>query len=216
MSLSRPRHILLKDVAYESIKQLLNGGVLTPGELVSESYLVELLKMSRTPIRAALQRLEHEGIVRTHPKQGVYIRDISPREVREVFDLRIALETFAVRKIIQDATDEAIATLREIVEKQLQPLDERDADQFMFYDSLFHFTIMNLCGNREMIRVFQNIQDKLSIYGSEIFRRKIDRLDSSFAEHNEIVLSIEQRNEETASENMRKHLEFGKKIMLEV
>lgn len=215
LSSTRPRHILLKDVAYESIKKLLNNGVLSPGELVSESYLVEMLKMSRTPIRAALQRLEHEGIVRTHPKQGVYIRDISPREVREVFDLRIALETFAVRRVVQTATDEDIASLREIVEKQLEPLNKRDVNLFMSYDALFHFTIMKLCGNQEMIKIFSNIQDKLNLYGREIFRKRLDRFDSSFSEHSHILLSIEQRDEEAACRNMEEHLEFGKRIMLD-
>ena len=89
--------VLLKDQAYENLKNLILEEVFAPGTFLSERQLAARLDMSKTPIRSALERLETEGYVAVSPQQGIVVRESSLREIVDLFDIRIALEVFVVQ-----------------------------------------------------------------------------------------------------------------------
>ena len=91
--------VLLKDQAYENLKNLILEEVFAPGTFLSERQLAARLDMSKTPIRSALERLETEGFVTVSPQQGIVVRESSLREIVDLFDIRIALEVFVVQSI---------------------------------------------------------------------------------------------------------------------
>src|SRR6516162_1995631 len=86
--------VLLRQRAYGELKELIQSGALPAGAFLSERQLVGRLGMSKTPIRAALQQLEGEGLVSVSPQQGILVRELSAREILELFDLRAAVEPF--------------------------------------------------------------------------------------------------------------------------
>ena len=90
---------LLKEQAYAALKERILTGAFPSGELLSERQLVaELGGMSKTPIRAALERLEADGLVRISPQQGILVREISIREIVEIFDLRLIHDTLGDKR----------------------------------------------------------------------------------------------------------------------
>ena len=91
--------LLLKERAYSEIKQRLQAGEYASGTFLSERQLAIQLGMSKTPIRAALERLEQEGFVAISPHQGVIIRDLSVHEIADQYEFREALETFVARRM---------------------------------------------------------------------------------------------------------------------
>ncbi|TVX76526.1 GntR family transcriptional regulator [Peribacillus simplex] len=98
--------------------------------------------MSRTPIRSALQRLEHDGLVRIYPKQGIYICDISVKQVNEVYEIRIAPETFALRKLSHSIEKHQLEELYDILNKQYEYIKNEDSYSALEYDMRFHLRIM--------------------------------------------------------------------------
>jgi DNA-binding GntR family transcriptional regulator len=97
--LNDDRPVLLKEQAYQQLKQMLVDGTYVPGTFLSERRLAEQLGMSKTPVRAALERVEAEGYVTVSPQQGIVVRELSLREIKEHFEIRMALETHIVRRL---------------------------------------------------------------------------------------------------------------------
>src|SRR5205823_13426599 len=91
---------LLKDDAYERIKQLIQTQVFKPGTFLAERELAARLGMSKTPVRSALERLQTEGFVQIAPKQGAVVREPSLHEIVDMIDFRIALEPYVLRRLV--------------------------------------------------------------------------------------------------------------------
>ncbi|MCU7712688.1 GntR family transcriptional regulator [Priestia sp. JV24] len=216
MKKTLPKKEFLKDQAYNKIKELLTRGELSPGEFLSEGYLSEELGMSRTPIRSAIQRFEHEGIVRIHPKQGIYICDISIQQVNEIYEARSVLETFAIRKLSHAIKQHQIQALQDILTLQFEEIQKQDIYLSLKYDTEFHLKIMELAENKEMYEMFKSIEAKLSFYGQKVLTKKIDRLLQTYEEHLLIVTELEKGNVESAVHYMEEHLEKGRRILLDL
>src|SRR4051794_4236895 len=86
-----PARSFLKDEAYEKIKGRLLEGDYAPGSFLSERQLAENLGMSKTPVKAALERLESEGFIAVSPQQGIVVRELSVREIADQYEIRAAL-----------------------------------------------------------------------------------------------------------------------------
>jgi DNA-binding GntR family transcriptional regulator len=211
-----PKKEFLKDQAYNNIKKLLMKGELSPGEFLSEGYLSEELGMSRTPIRSAIQRLEHEGIVKIHPKQGIYICDISIQQVNEIYEARAVLETFAIRKLSQTIERHQIQELQDILDHQFKEIQNQDIYLSLKYDTEFHLKIMELIENKEMYEMFKSIEAKLSFYGKKVLTKKMERLLQTYEEHLLILTELEKGNAESAVHNMEEHLQKGRRILLDI
>src|SRR5436190_20506982 len=94
-----PVRAYLKDEAYTQLKQRLLSSHYPPGSFLSERQLARDLGMSKTPVKAALERLEAEGYVAVSPQQGIVVRELSIREIADQYEIRAALESFAVRTL---------------------------------------------------------------------------------------------------------------------
>src|SRR5215510_8543834 len=90
---------LLKERAYRHIKQRILNGSFAPAEFLSERQLAGQLAMSKTPVRAALERLESEGLITTSPQQGIIVRDLSVEQIADLYEMRLALETYVARTL---------------------------------------------------------------------------------------------------------------------
>jgi DNA-binding GntR family transcriptional regulator len=215
MNLKKPNKTFLKDQAYEEIKKLIVNGDLVPGEFLSEGFLCEQLEMSRTPIRSALQRLELDGILRIHPKQGIYISDISVKQINEVYEIRSALETFALRKLSKNIKKHQLVELHDILNKQYEYVKSEDTNLSLEYDMMFHLKIMEFIENEQMLEMFKSIRDKLKFYGNEVLKKKEIRLRQTYEEHLSILEDLENGNAEEVVQKIEEHLQNGKRTLLE-
>ena len=92
--------------AYEDLRALFQDGTYSPGDFLTEGELARRLRMSKTPVRTALTRLEMDGFVTVSPQQGIVVREPSIHEIVDLFDIRTALETFVVRRLAGNLTPE--------------------------------------------------------------------------------------------------------------
>lgn len=215
MNLKKPKRSFLKDIAYEKIKTLIVHGDLAPGEFLSEGFLCEQLEMSRTPIRSALQRLEHDGILRIHPKQGIYICDISVKQINEVYEIRIALETFALRKLSKRIKKHQLEELHDILRQQYEYVKSENFNLSLEYDTMFHLKIMEFIENEQMLEMFKSIRDKLKFYGNEVLKKKANRLRQTYEEHLLILEELEKGNTEEVVKKIEEHLQNGRRTLLD-
>ena len=138
----------LADKAYAAIKSAIMCNELTPGTILAEENLASQLGISRTPLRAALQRLQHEEILTQNGKNMV-VAEVTEREVRDICTVRMQLEPLAVHLLAQNGglTEKQLDHLYLCGEKQLNALHAGDNETFLDQDALFHVSLAQLTGN---------------------------------------------------------------------
>ena len=149
--LSTPQN--LTALAYQSIKKHILAGKLGHEVRLTEEALSQQLGISKSPIREALNGLEHEGLICIEPRRGAYLRQFSAKEVEDLYNLREMLEVYAVS--IAKITPDLIRDLKESASsaplRRCWKADDRTGH--IEEDARFHGLIARAAGNRELSRV---------------------------------------------------------------
>jgi len=147
--------------AYEDLKNLLMKGAYVTRDFLTEGELARRLKMSKTPVRTALTRLEMDGFVTVSPQQGIVVRESSVHEVLDIFDIRMALETFVVRRLATTITPSQIERLRANLEAQSKAAKAQDNPTTTRLDTEFHLLLCEFADNQEIRDVMERLRAKL-------------------------------------------------------
>ena len=204
-----PQRAGLKQLAYQELKRLILAGELAGGSVQSVRKLAAQLQMSKTPIHAAIERLEAEGLVMLAPQQGVVIRELSVHDIVNHFEIRQALEPYVLRRLAGHLTEEQIEQLRQNLEKLHQCVDKKDSAAFMQVDAAFHQLLCDFFRNDEINRVMQQLRDKVQRVIFRIAEHFPERMGETHAEHHAIVESLVREDGEQAAHLMSEHLEQG-------
>ncbi|MEX2402380.1 MAG: GntR family transcriptional regulator [Rhodothermales bacterium] len=208
------RRVLLKDKAYEEIKQGILDGRFAPGTFLAERWLADTLEMSKTPVRAAIGRLEAEGFLSVSPQQGIVVRSLSFEEIIDHYDMRIALESFVARRLSGRLTVEQEASLREEIEAQRAVAAASDVAAYVVRDAGFHVLLCKFARNQEIVRVMERQYDKLNRIIHRVMDEDPSRMASSTEEHEAILDAIAEGKGDQAAENMAAHMEYGKRHLI--
>lgn len=206
--------VLLKERAYCELKQLIQDASLEPGTFLSERQLAERLGMSKTPIKAALERLELEGFVSVSPQQGIVVRGLSVHEVSDQFEIRLALEPFIVRAIAGKVSDSQGRRLRDNLRRQKAAAKKRAESRLVELDTEFHLLLCECHGNGEFVRILTQLREKIHRVIGRVFQQNPQRLTESCDEHEAIVDAILSGDARLASRRMEEHLDVGRQSML--
>ena len=203
-----PEPQTLADQAYADIKRMIFDFALMPGDRFSESELAQRVKVSRTPLRQALQRLAGEGFLQVFPKLGWQVAPLDFDTFDELYDLRILLECEAVRQLSEAEQRPGLQALADV---WLVPADERlaDAAEVGALDERFHHLLVQGCGNREMVRVHHEITERIRIIRRLDFT-KPPRVEATYDEHARILRAILRRRADEAARLLRAHVEQSK------
>lgn len=196
---------VLRDRIYEALKKaILSVDVYRDDVRLDERRLAEELGVSRTPIREALGRLEHEGLVRTVPRRGAFVARKSKKDILEMITVWAALESLAARLITERASDEEIASLRKMFvtfkDNKLEArIDEYSETNIKFHQALFQISHCDL---------LNQMTENLFLHMRWIRMRTIaddDRASRSIIDHMNIIEALEARNAELAERLTREH-----------
>lgn len=196
------------EIAYVKIKEMIFRGVITSNCSISENSLVEKLGISRTPIRAALQRLKFEGILKIIPNQGIVIHEPSIEEAREKIELRVAVELYILKKCINLICEEDIENLHEIVDLQCAASKRGDFFEVLQCDKEFHTYLLKFYKNEIMTEIMLNFRERffnLSLRG--LAKRTATRMKETLEEHRNIISALEKHDFEEASDLLERHIE---------
>jgi DNA-binding GntR family transcriptional regulator len=191
----------LTALAYKSIKAYILREDLDEKIRLTEELLSKQLGISKSPVREALNSLHTEGLIRIEARKGAYLRVHSSKEVKDLYDLREALEVYAVGVV--ELTPRLIADLRQSRQHTRKLLKANDKLGHIEEDTRFHGLIASATGNAELCRVLDNIQSQIWIC-----RRKTYELSSSTAPdaHRAILEALENGNRKEAQAAMRNHI----------
>jgi len=205
---------LLKEHAYEEIKRRLLRADYPPGSFLSERQLAEDLGMSKTPVKAALERLEHEGFITVSPQQGIVVREMALAEIADVYQIRLALEGYTVRVVAGKLKPDQAVALRDNLAAQAAILGRGDVETGVRLDARFHLLFAEFLGNQEILRVSHALRDKMQRVITAVFRINPGRIDSSYVEHKAIAEAVLGGDGAEAARLIEHHLAVGKQYLL--
>lgn len=139
---SNARYTTVGDLAYSLLREAILRGVLEPGALLRQDALADALGMSRIPIRSALLQLESDGLVEIRPHRGAIVKIHTPAQVKEIYETRIVLESYALRKAIATMTPERLKRLDRLAARmdrvgRVEPGDAFINAEVAFYRELY-------------------------------------------------------------------------------
>lgn len=192
------------DRVYDRVKSMAITYQIRPGERVNEVEFTRKLKVSRTPLREALNRLVIEGFLTISPKRGFFSRPLDAKEIFDSYELRGAIEVFAIRLACVRATNEELADLEQFVIESRDEAEDQNATKLLRLDEMFHEKISELSRNQEIVRAVKGINGKIH------FVRWIDmrsgRRAVTQSEHLKIVRELKKRNADRAAALMGSHI----------
>ena len=206
----------LSDEVYTYLEPKLVSGKLKYGDTLNIKHLAQQLGVSTIPIRDALKRLEHEGVVVIQPRSSCYVAEPSQKDVLDAFELREMIEMQAIRSIYRTITDEQLAGLEETV-GQMQEIvshpPEEHLAEYIQLDSKFHNVLCDLAGNRFLSKFYHELYLHLNM--TEIYGiGGPPDIESTYKIHRKI-LSFLKKNSAEAIEVLQRHLDQGRKNIIE-
>jgi DNA-binding GntR family transcriptional regulator len=205
---------LLKERAYVQIKQRILSNAFGTGAFLAERQLASELGMSKTPVRAALERLELEGFVTISPQQGIIIRDLSVHDIADQYEIRSALESFVLRAVAGRLTAGQFQRLQANLEVQKANRGSCDVERGIALDTEFHILFCEFLGNREILRVMGQLREKVHRVISQVFKLNPSRMVDSYEDHCAIAQAVIDGDGALAARRLEEHLELGKRCLL--
>jgi GntR family transcriptional regulator, rspAB operon transcriptional repressor len=196
---------LLKDKVYDILKHGIISLAFLPRTQLVEQRLAEDLGVSKSPIRESLLRLERDGLVYTLPFKGCFVAEISAQNIRETFQLREALETYAVRQACKSPPAGGIEQIKKILSRGDEAVRRKNHPRCYQVNIQFHYHLISLGQNHQMIRTYATLRDHLDRYRN-LASRILGRVAKSHAEHLKILECLEGKQPIPAQERMAEHL----------
>ena len=156
------RESLIRSVLAEQVRDRLLEGILDgsypPDSRIIETSLAKELGTSQAPVREALRGLESLGVVEITPFRGARVRQLQPDELLEAYVVRSAIETLGAKLAVPRMNQRDIEELAEFADKMKKAADAGDGHKVAEYDVTFHGRIIELSGNRTLVRVWRSLE----------------------------------------------------------
>lgn len=196
----------LRDVVFKTLRQAILRGELKPGERLLEIHLADKLGVSRTPIREAIRKLELENLVIMIPRKGAVVAEITEKSLRDVLEVRRALEALAVKLACEKIREDEIEELKVAAKEFEEALKTGDVTVFAEADVKFHDIIYRTTDNQRLIQLLYNLREQMYRYRVEYLKRE-DSHAVLLAEHQDIIRKIAARDEVAAVEAVCAHID---------
>lgn len=212
-SLLRLEKTSLREQALGALRRAISTGELAPGTHLVETDLSEAMQISRGTLREAMRQLQQEGLITSGARGRMSVRHLDAKEIRDIFDVRSALEAQAARTLAALPDRSAVgAELREAVDNMDKRSDD-DLDNRIESDLNFHRTMCRLAGNETLLHLWSSLEG--SIRMSIMFAgvdRALKNMDSK--RHLEIVDAIEAGDADAAAATVAAHMSGAAEVLV--
>lgn len=202
----------LVDLVEIALEQAVHDERLPEGSPLVEADLAVALGVSRSPVRDALKRLAHKGLVEMRPRKGVIVATFSSAQISDFFDVREALEGLAARLAAERMSAEEIARLRGHLDRVEDELSSARPG-YPALDEDFHARILQGARSHQLAGAMRAIQSRV-----RLLRRRSgamqQRAGQALAEHRAILAAIESRDAPAAEAGMRQHIRNARENLL--
>jgi len=204
----------LQNQAYQKLVEWINAGRLKPGKLYSELTVSKQLKVSRTPVRTALQRLEGDGLVVRLPQRGFYVYQFKKKDLEEIFELRKALESYAIEFICTHSDKIDVQRFPKFVAAQRRLVSQGSPDKYMREDLAFHQSLIKTMRNKRMLALFSGLRQSMEVACLHLIVTKQEDRQKLTEEHEDIVVNIVKGKPIAAKKALFKHLDTAKELLI--
>ena len=194
LKVNENEYLPLRDVVFNTLRQAILRGEFKPGERLMEIQLANKLGVSRTPIREAIRKLELEGLVIMIPRKGAEVADITEKSLRDVLEVRKALEELAVQLACEKITQEKVLKR------------SKDITEVAEADVRFHDVIYMATDNHKLIHLLNKLREQMYRYRVEYLKNP-DVHEQLTQEHEEIVYHIKRREKVEATAVTCQHID---------
>lgn len=199
-------YLPLRDVVFNTLRHAILKGELEPGERLMEIALAQKLGVSRTPIREAIRKLELEGLVVMVPRKGAEVADITEKDLRDVLEVRKALEELSIELAMRNMTEKNFGELEAANETFAKNLEGDDLIKIAESDVAFHEIIYMATGNNRLIQMINNLREQMYRYRLEYIKDKSSH-ERLVAEHKRIMAAMKSGDISEAKAAIRLHVE---------
>jgi len=183
----------LAQKAYQGIRQMLFYNEIIPGQKIKYQDLADKIGVSITPVIHALKWLEFKNIVTHEHNRGYFVKEVSLKEVTEIYDTRLLLEVSLVPEIIRSVNDESLEQLKQSQEDYRAAVEEENEYRRLMTDMQFHLCLASISRCRIQLKILQDLFDTLLLkYTRNLVLLGI--MDNSLTEHATIFDSLEDRD----------------------
>jgi DNA-binding GntR family transcriptional regulator len=197
------------DYAYEQIWKQLVFANERKDQRLSDVVLAEKLGVSRTPVRHALERLVKDGLVRSDPRRGFWVRVFTAQDIREIYDLRGALEVLALHLAIPRLDRADLQEQLDLLYKVRAQLDQQPISLFLQCDFRLHTLLNRASGNRRLIDYLSTLRGQFSIFQVKDTRFP-QRMATALDDHEQILLALLAGDVDKAAEMLALHIDHAK------
>ena len=199
-------YLPLRDGVFNTLREAILRGELKPGERLMEIQLANKLGVSRTPIREAIRKLELEGLVLMIPRKGAEVAQITEKSLRDVLEVRRALENLAVQLACLRMSPQTLADLKAAARAFEEILGGEDVTAVAEADVAFHDVIYMATDNQRLISLLNNLREQMYRYRVEYLKKK-ECHKQLLWEHQEIIRAIEAGEIDVATKITEQHID---------
>ena len=200
-------YLSLADQIFEALKEQITSLQLKPGTRLMVGELAEAFGASHTPVKEALRRLTGEGLLEIIPHRGTFVSQLSRKEIRELLEIRLALELYAAYSLIKNGLNmnKNILKMSALVKTLKKAFESGDSKKFALYDREFHLTLTKLTGNTRLTDLHKSLTENPNMM--RIYAYKFpERSDKTIAEHEQIIHELTLGNTDKLVQSIIDHL----------
>lgn len=203
----------LRDVVFNTLRKAILTGELQPGERLMEIHLANQLGVSRTPIREAIRKLELDGLVIMIPRRGAEVAQITEKELKDVLEVRRALDALCAELACDRITEEEKLQLKKACVEFEKATVTGDATTIAEADVKLHDIIVAATGNKRLIQLVNNLSEQMYRYRFEYIKDE-NQHNHLVDEHRMIYESIIKHDREKAAQAARMHIDNQEKSII--
>jgi DNA-binding GntR family transcriptional regulator len=208
----------LADRVHQVLRERILQGAYEPGQRLNLTQLARDLQVSNTPVREAMARLERVGLVEAIPYSGPRVKRLSPAQVADLFDVRIALEELAVRLVAQSTDPDALHGMADALNAHERACLAGDTQATIDADRAFHDALVQASGNSVLLEMLPTLSDRARLLIALNAPRPEETAQEAATRgvqgHRRILESLRDRDQEAAAQALRHELTRGKEHLL--
>ena len=205
LKVNENEYLPLRDVVFNTLRRAILRGELVPGQRLMEIRLADQMGVSRTPVREAIRKLELEGLVVMVPRKGAEVAHISGTNLRDVLEVRRALEELAGELACERMSAEDFKKLEQANLKFASVLDSDDITVLGQADEEFHGLIYQATDNDRLVQMVNHLREQMYRYRIEHLKNKSQRT-VLLQEHQDIMRALAARDVEAVRRAIRAHI----------
>ena len=191
---------------YEKIKSEILNNTYQSGQALTEIPLAQKYGIKRARIRQVIQKLENDSLVTRIPGKGAFIKSITSKDFRKIFEVRIALEAMAAKLSARRRNENDLDKMIQLFEKDISTLKEEELYYKKRIGQKLHHFILKSCENEMIVEAIEPLKMQIMIIWQDRVTFNPNRINESFEEHKALLVALKNRDENLAENIMKEHI----------